>query len=568
MNCFVNRTLLIAVGSLLSAAVIAQKTDVPKGWHLMDQKDSGYYGISMDKAYAFVQSKKLKSTPVIVAVLDSGVDTTHEDLRPILWRNPGEIPGNGIDDDKNGYVDDVYGWNFLGSRDGTNVEKDSYEAARVYHALKSKWEDKEIDPKTLSAADAKEYEMWKKAKQDVMGISANPADLKEMKSGYAQLSFVDSVIQIGDSIIRKDLKKDEYTCKDLAAYTPTIDLAGRVKMIMVSICKDNNKDDITNLEILEDLEAQVSQLESEIAKNEAVHTSPKDYRNSVVKDNYNDINDKFYGNNNVMVSNKSALHGTHVSGIIAAARNNGVGMDGVADNVRIMAVRVVPDGDEHDKDIALGIRYAVDNGAKVINMSFGKGFSPEKKWVDDAVKYAESKGVLLVHAAGNSAMNVDTSWNFPTPVFQDGKRADNWVTVGASGDPKAGGLIASFSNYGKKDVDVFAPGVKIYSTVPGGNTYQNLQGTSMASPVVAGLAAFILEYYPKLTPEQVKYVIEKSTQKPSGKVIDPGTGEEVKMSELSVSGGVINAYEAIKLASTLQPEGKKTESKVKQKVKG
>jgi len=568
MNCFVNRTLLIAVGSLLSVAVIAQKTDVPKGWHLMDLKDSGYYGISMDKAYAFVQSKKLKSTPVIVAVLDSGVDTTHEDLRPILWRNPGEIPGNGIDDDKNGYVDDVYGWNFLGSRDGANVEKDSYEAARVYHALKSKWEDKEIDPKTLSAADAKEYEMWKKAKQDVVGINTNPADLKEMKSGYAQLSFVDSVIQIGDSIIRKDLKKEEYTCKDLATYTPTADLAGRVKMIMVSICKDNNKDDITNLEILEDLEAQVSQLESEIAKNEAVHTAPKDYRNSIVKDNYNDINDKFYGNNNVMVSNKSALHGTHVSGIIAAARNNGLGMDGVADNVRIMTVRVVPDGDEHDKDIALGIRYAVDNGAKVINMSFGKGFSPEKKWVDDAVKYAESKGVLLVHAAGNSAMNVDTSWNFPTPVFQDGKRADNWITVGASGDPKAGGLIASFSNYGKKDVDVFAPGVKIYSTVPGGNTYQNLQGTSMASPVVTGLAAFILEYYPKLSPEQVKYVIEKSTQKPSGKVIDPGTGAEVKMSELSASGGVINAYEAIKLASTLQPEGKKTESKVNQKVKG
>lgn len=571
MNCFANRTLLIAVGSLLSLAVIAQKTDVPKGWHLMDQKDSGYYGISMDKAYAFVQSQKLKSTPVIVAVLDSGVDTAHEDLRPILWRNPGEIPGNGIDDDKNGYVDDVYGWNFLGSRDGVNVEKDSYEAARVYHALKSKWEDKEVDPKTLSAADAKEYEMWKKAKKDVVGLGANPADLKEMKSGYAQLSFVDSVIQIGDSIIRKDLKKDEYTCKDLAPYSPTSDIAGRVKMIMTSICKDNNKDDITNIELLEDLEAQVGQLESEIAKNEAVHTAPKDYRNSVVKDNYDDINDKFYGNNNVMVSNKSALHGTHVSGIIGAVRNNGLGMNGVADNVRIMTVRVVPDGDEHDKDIALGIRYAVDNGAKVINMSFGKGFSPEKKWIDDAVKYAESKGVLLVHAAGNSAMNVDTSWNFPTSVFQDGKRADNWVTVGASGDPKAGGLIASFSNYGKKDVDVFAPGVKIYSTVPGGNTYQNLQGTSMASPVVAGLAAFILEYYPKLSPEQVKYVIEKSTQKPSAKVMDPGTGEEVKMSELSVSGGVINAYEAIKLASTLKPEGNKSakpESKVNQRVKG
>lgn len=570
MNCFASRTLLIAAGTLLSVVGFSQKKEVPKGWHLMDLKDSGYYGISMDKAYAFVQSKKLKSTPVIVAVLDSGVDTAHEDLRPILWHNPGEIPGNGIDDDKNGYVDDVYGWNFLGSRDGVNVEKDSYEAARVYHALKSKWEDKTVDPGTLSAADAKEYDMWSRAKKDVVGATVNPADLKEMKSGFTQLSFVDSIIHIGDSIIRKDLKKEEYTCKDLAAYTPTADLAGRVKMIMNSICKDNNKDDITNIEILEDLEAQVEQLENEIAKNEAVSIAPKDFRNGVVKDNYSDLNDKFYGNNNVMVSNKSALHGTHVSGIIAAVRDNNLGMNGVADNVRIMTVRVVPDGDEHDKDIALGIRYAVDNGAKVINMSFGKGFSPEKKWIDEAVQYAQSKGVLLVHAAGNSAQNVDTSWNFPTAVFTDGKKASNWVTVGASGDPKAGGLVASFSNYGKKEVDVFAPGVQIYSTVPGGNTYQNLQGTSMASPVVAGLAAFIMEYYPKLSAEQVKYVIEKSAQKPGPKVVDPGTGEEVKLADISASGGVINAYEAIKLASTLKPDGKETKpaSKVSQKVKG
>src|SRR6218665_269107 len=570
MNWFASRTLLIAAGSLLSVAGFSQKKEVPKGWHLMDLKDSGYYGISMDKAYNFVQGKKLKSTPVIVAVLDSGVDTAHEDLKPILWRNPGEIPGNGIDDDKNGYVDDVYGWNFLGGRDSVNVEKDSYEAARVYHQLKSKWEDKQVDPKTLSAADAKEYDMWSRAKKDVAGATASSADIAQMKSGYAQLTFVDSVVHLGDSIIRKDLKKEEYTCKDLANYTPTSDIAGRVKMLMTSICKDNNKDDITNTDILEDLEAEVGQLESEIAKNEAVNTAPKDFRNSVVKDNYNDINDKFYGNNNVMVSNKSALHGTHVSGIIGAVRDNNIGMKGVADNVRIMTVRVVPDGDEHDKDIALGIRYAVDNGAKVINMSFGKGFSPEKKWIDEAVQYAQSKGVLLVHAAGNSAQNVDTSWNFPSSVTLAGTKAPNWITVGASGDPKAGGLVASFSNYGKKEVDVFAPGVQIYATGPGGNTYQNLQGTSMASPVVAGLAAFIMEYYPKLSAEQVKYVIEKSAQQPGPKVVEPGTGEEVKLSDISTSGGVINAYEAIKLASTLKPEGKneKQASKVNQKVKG
>jgi subtilisin family serine protease len=314
---------------------------------------------------------------------------------------------------------------------------------------------------------------------------------------------------------------------------------------------------------------------SEDAKMQAADAKPTPYRAEIVKDNYKDFNDKFYGNNDVMVSKNAALHGTHVSGIIGAARSNGVGMDGVADNVRIMTVRAVPDGDEHDKDIALAIRYAVDNGAKVINMSFGKGYSPEKKWVDEAVKYAEGKGVLLVHAAGNSAQNIDTSWNFPTPLFEDEYRAPNWITVGASG-PKAdiatGGLTASFSNFGKKEVDVFAPGVKIYSTVPGGNTYQNLQGTSMASPVVAGLAAFILEYFPNLSAAQVKMVIEKSSQNPGVKVKTPGGSDEVDLADISKAGGIINAYEAIKLASTLKGERsaptKVVKSTVTPKVKG
>ena len=552
MKSLLKRTLLFATGCLISMGLFAQKKEVPKGWHLLDQKDSGYYGISIDKAYQFVKSKNLKSTPVIVAVIDSGVDTLHEDLKSVLWHNPKEIPGNGIDDDKNGYVDDIYGWNFLGGRDGRNVEKDSYEAARVYHRLKTKWEEKDIASGTLSADETKEYKMWLKAKFDIVG-EINPLEVIQVKRMYKDL-------KLGDSIIRKDLEKEEYNCKDLSDYTATSDKAKKVKAILLNICKGNDNDDISNVMILDELEGDIN-------KFEAVDKAPKDYRNEIVKDNYYDFNDKFYGNNNVMVSNTAALHGTHVSGIIGAARNNGVGMDGIADNVKIMTVRAVPDGDEHDKDIALAIRYAADNGAKVINMSFGKGFSPEKKWVDDAVKYAETKGVLLVHAAGNSHQNLDTTYNFPTPVFEEGTRAPNWITVGASGDPKAGGLTASFSNYGKKEVDVFAPGVRIYSTVPGGNTYQNLQGTSMASPVVAGLAAFIMQYYPKLTPEQVKLVIEKSSQNPGVKVKDPGTGEEVNLDDLSRSGGVINAYEAIRLASTLKPETNKTTKPVKSKVK-
>lgn len=268
------------------------------------------------------------------------------------------------------------------------------------------------------------------------------------------------------------------------------------------------------------------------------------------------------------------MHGTHCSGIIGAVRNNGKGGDGIADNVRIMMIRAVPDGDEHDKDIANAIRYAVDNGAQIISMSFGKDFSPEKEWVDDAVKYAEKKGVLLIHAAGNDAKNIDSTDNFPTINFLDGKtKASNWITVGASGDLKNGGITASFSNYGKRDVDVFAPGVQIYATVPGGTTYGRLSGTSMACPVVAGTAALLLEYFPTLNAQQLKYVIEKSAVAPDTDVNIPGVAETTQLSELSKTGGLLNAYAAVKLASTLKGERKITgevlpKSKLKSSKKG
>ncbi|HVY76267.1 MAG TPA: S8 family serine peptidase, partial [Puia sp.] len=310
------------------------------------------------------------------------------------------------------------------------------------------------------------------------------------------------------------------------------------------------------------------QADREEKKMEIRETAPPDYRAEIVKDNENDITDSIYGNNDVMAGDP--MHGTHVSGIIAAERNNGKGMNGIADNVRIMMIRAVPNGDEHDKDIALAIRYAVDNGARVVNMSFGKNLSPEKSWVDDAVKYAQSRGVLLVHAAGNDAADVDTVGNFPNPNFKYMKgRADNWITVGASSDPRAeegfSSYTASFSNFGKKEVDVFAPGSRIYSTLPGVNKYGNLDGTSMAAPVVTGVAALLLEYFPTLTPEEVKYCIEKSASVPNVKVKKPGTDSEmVNLSDLSESGGIINAYGAVKLASTLtEPKKKENKSTLK-----
>jgi subtilisin family serine protease len=518
-------------------ANIQSADKIPTNWYQLDAS-SGYNGISLDKAYSLIQSKNLKSNRVVVAVIDSGIDTLHEDLKPVLWTNPKEIPGNGIDDDHNGYIDDIHGWNFLGGKDGRNVKEDSYEAARVYYGLKAKWENKNPDISQLSASEKNEYNMFLKAKSNLF----DHIDQEEV----ATLRMTLPKMLEGDSVIRKELGKEEYNAKDLKPYSSNNLFARITRSIIIEISKDNNSDDITNKELFDELKGK-------IRKADAAETPPPSYRKDIVQDDETNINDRNYGNNDIMAN--TPFHGTHCSGIIAAARNNEKGIDGIADNVSIMMIRAVPDGDEHDKDIANAIRYAVDNGARIISMSFGKDFSPNKQWVDDAFRYAESKGVLLVHAAGNDAKNVDTADNFPNPVYIDGKgRASNVITVGASGNLKNGGLTANFSNYGKAEVDVFAPGVGIYSTIPGGNIYGNASGTSMACPVVAGIAALLLEYYPTFTPQQLKYVIEKSAAAPKEKVSIPGQDEKVSLSEISKTGGIVNAYEAVKLAGSLKTE--------------
>ncbi len=549
------KILVLPVFIILGFSATAQKSFNTKSWYLDDAATDSVNGISLNKAYQFLNGKK--STPVIVAIIDSGVDTTHEDLKKVLWTNKKEIPGNGIDDDHNGYVDDIHGWNFLGNKNGQDLEKASDERSRVYYSLKDKFDGKDIDEDSLSADDKWLYEEWKKASAD-MSISSD----EQME--VMMLDALDKTLHKQDAILQQELGKEEYSLNDLETTQLASSKGQQAKTSFLNILKLEQVDSsTTNTALFADLEEYLNQKKNQLDNKTS---APPDYRAQIIKDNYFDINDKYYGNNDIM--GPDADHGTHVSGIIAADRTNNLGINGIADNVQIMMIRAVPDGDEYDKDIALAIKYAVDNGAKVVNMSFGKGFSPQKKWVDEAVKYADDHDVLLVHAAGNESHNIDTVDNFPNPNFLYIKsKPANFITVGAYGDPKVseGKYIAYFSNYGKESVDVFAPGVKIYSTVP--HSYGFHDGTSMASPVVTGIAALIRSYYPQLSAEQVKTAIEKSVKPFTGEVNKPGdynSTEQASMSELSKSGGFVNADAAVEFAATLKPDAKeKTKDKNK-----
>jgi subtilisin family serine protease len=523
------------VQAFQNAAMAQDSTKVPKDWFLRDPETDKLQGVSADRVYNTLLKDKPSRT-VIVAVIDSGVDVFHEDLKDVVWINEDEIPDNGIDDDKNGYVDDVYGWNFIGGKDG-NVNEDTYELTREYVRLKARYEN--VDEKKVPRKSQAEYAQYKDIK------SKFEARAEEATQQYNQYNTIYTNISFGNDTLKQILNVEKVTAgllDTLKATTPILAFSKNA----VSIIFQNFGPDVDVDEVLEDLKGAV-----DYYRVQALYGyNPEFDSRTIVGDNYNDLNEKHYGNNDV--KGPDAEHGTHVAGIIAANRKNGIGMRGIADNVKIMAVRAVPNGDERDKDVANAIRYAVDNGAHIINMSFGKSYSPHKEVVDKAVKYAESKGVLLVHAAGNDGDDIDQKNNFPTRYYNDGKEAKTWIEVGASSYGADENFVASFSNYGKKTVDLFSPGVEIYSTIPD-NKYKDNQGTSMASPAAAGVAAIVMSYFPDLTAAQVRDVLTQSARKFDGlEVTRPGSKDEkVEFSKLSRSGGLVNAYEAVKLAMTM-----------------
>lgn len=504
----------IAIKTPIVAKKAALAENQEKRWSHLDIIKDSIPGMSVDRAYELLKGKK--STKVVVGVVDSGVDIAHPDLKDVVWTNTKEIPGNGIDDDNNGYIDDVHGWNFLGNAEHENLE---------YVRILKKGDDGSAT--------------YKRAKAEL------DKELKEAQAGKQQMDFINKA----DQKIRAELKKDNYTVEDLKALTSSDQLINAVKPQLIQILSSISKEEFDK-EIKGGKEHYDDQIEYNL--------NLKFDGRKIVGDNPDDINDKKYGNNNVTGPvAEGAKHGTHVAGIIAQGRGNNIGGDGVAsNNVEIMAVRAVPDGDEYDKDIALAIRYAVDNGAKVINGSFGKYFSTHSEWVYDAIKYAADKDVLIVCAAGNEGMDLNEGGGVKERYPNDNRLspneiADNFLTIGAISYNYGPELIADFSNYGKTDVDVFAPGVRIYATTPE-NKYEFLQGTSMASPNVAGVAALIRSYYPNLKAGQVKQIIMESGIPVS---IDVNLGgdpsDKRSFSELSRTGKIVNAYNALILADKM-----------------
>lgn len=543
---FIKRPGLVLIGLLwLPTGLLAQSIIDTTAWPYLDPTLDSVAGISLNKAYNLLRGRQ--SVPVTVGVLDSGVDLEHPDLRAVLWTNPKEQPGNGVDDDHNGYVDDLHGWNFMGAPDGTTYEYDQPEITQTYLLWRGTYDN--ANRATLSPTQQRQYDTYQQAKK---------LFLPRYKAALPQLLAFSDTTRFWQTANRlRALLPDSATSQAAirSADVGSDSVAVAVRQALSRAYQPQYGPFTTYLQLIRqhfDRFMLIAGGEGLIAYNPAYNA-----RRSV-GDNPANLSERYYGNPAVVIGNSAelGLHGSHVAGIIGASRGNGIGIDGVADNVRIMSVAVVPaNGDERDKDIANGIRYAVDNGAKVLNMSFGKRLSPFKEQVDAAIRYALDHDVIIVHAAGNNGEDLDKTTNFPSAIDEQGRRAPNVLTVGNSTRYLNNRLAAASSNYSMRQVDLFAPGTDINSTVPH-NRYAVFSGTSMAAPHVAGVAALLRAYFPQLTAVQVCEILRESAYRPSTVVNRPGrSGDLTPFSNLSQTGGLLNAAAAVQLAieRTRQP---------------
>jgi cell wall-associated protease len=517
-------------------AQTSSKADKPKDWHLLDFQKDGYYGVSLQKTYDELLKDKPVKQKITVAVIDCGVDHTHPDLKNVMWTNSKEISSNGIDDDKNGYVDDLRGWNFIGNLQGSTTE-----SIREYVKIRK---DFEGVPDSILAKNPQRYNYWKRILEDKEStLSSYPSLLKRIETTEKLIAYYRKM-NISDSITIAILKQYPVPANDSLLKK----VYDRSLIILPTY---------RNLEHLNEVRRRLVEGDKKVYDSAItiIDKSDNDYFAKLANmESYETNSSKFYGSNNVMPREN---HGTSCAGIISGFESNVQERNIVSKSITIMPLRIffcVHGCDELDKDVANAIVYAVDNGAKVINMSFGKFYSPQKKFVDEAIKYAEKKGILLISSASNDNTDNDIITKYPSAFDSNNKKYSNFLNIGASTSDST--LLGSFSNYGKKTVDFFAPGVDIFTTDLH-HSYLINSGTSFASPLVAKIAALLWSYYPTFTYQQIKYCLEKSVKPINKSVRVNSLDKQVPFNELSSMGGIVNAYEAFLVAEEIYKKKKR-----------
>jgi subtilisin family serine protease len=507
-----------------------------EGWHLLGASTAmeasanewKNQGIALHQAYSLLDSTARSPKKVVVAIIDSGSDVDHEDLKDNIWINNDEVVGNMLDDDANGYVDDVFGWNFIGGQDSSHVNYDTYELTRLYVKgleLFSVFDTLTNIPDSLNDEYLQFKDIEEEFEAERSSLESELIQIKQLQQNIESILFF-----LGETSL-DSVEVNNYLSDEIEPSMQMQEALG-----FVALLQDNG----INEQLIDEY---IEQIGVQLEYGYNISFDPR----SIVGDDYEDLDNRFYGNSDVKGPDYD--HGTHVAGIIAANRDNNIGAIGIT-QVELMIIRAVPNGDERDKDVANAIRYAVDNGADVINMSFGKSYSPELFYVQQAIEYAAQNEVLMVHAAGNDGANIDSVANYPSPIISDGSSSPYLITVGASGWQGVNELAASFSNYGASTVDLFAPGVDIYSTMPN-QEYELSNGTSMAAPVVSGVFALLMQYFPEYSPLEIKEIIVSSVVKTDEQIMLPGQSLEaqyVPFDSLSKHGGIVNAYRAVREA--------------------
>lgn len=510
------RGFLTTLTFLLSFNFLAE-AQLKSDWYNQSFVSGVSAGAEVDDALSRIGDRPLDT--IIVAVIDDGVDIFHEDFEGKIWTNNDEIPDNGLDDDGNGYIDDVNGWNFLGNPEGENIKNETIELTRLYRDYSKRFGNR--DASTIAKNEEKDYQKYLIFKNDFENeLGAIEAEFSE----YAQLA---ALYKGAQAFYFEQVGVDSLSKEQLEKWSP----------------ESPDGEQVKNFLILAEREG----LSTYLVDGEAYFERFLDYNLNIDYDPRSLVNESElpvgYGNN--MVWAEDPAHGTHVAGIIGAVRSNDIGVDGIAPNALIMPIRAVPGGDERDKDVALAIRYAVDNGAKVINMSFGKSYSPEKELVYEAIKYAVSNDVLLVHAAGNDASDNDLFVNYPDGTLGKKKNAKSLLTVAAGNFEPNAFYLSEFSNYGRKTVDIIAPGVEIRSLAPENKT-KSQSGTSMAAPVVSGVAALVWGLDSSLSAKKLKSILIQSSNDLGALMVEVDK-QELPLSKFLRNPAVISAENAVEL---------------------